>query len=168
MQDCLYQAEVAISDFLSNFPSKMLSTTLRWVVLPTGRTRRRPDDKLDHQVAQILQTPSETRSRLGRNQYLEPSEHNPIGKIEQALHMILQAEPIFIEACKALNIRRSFTQLDLFADEALEKGVIDEMQAQQLRDAEQHRLYTINVDDFESERLEAKSQAKHEKMSQVA
>ncbi|MGB2078437.1 MAG: acyl-CoA dehydrogenase FadE [Vibrio sp.] len=168
VQDCLYQTEVAISDFLANFPSKFLGSALRLVILPTGRTRRRPSDTLDHQVSQILQTPSATRSRLGRNQYLEPTAHNPVGKIEQALQVILQAEPVFIEACKALEIRRSFTQLDKFADEALAQGVIDEAQAQLLRDAEMHRLETINVDDFAPHDLAVKPQQCEEKISQVA
>ncbi|MEG0558587.1 MAG: CoA transferase, partial [Comamonas sp.] len=31
------------------------------------------------------QVPSATRSRLGRGQYLTPSEHNPVGLLEEAL-----------------------------------------------------------------------------------
>lgn len=170
VRDALYQTEEAISDFLCNFPIPALSTPLRWIILPRGRTRRRPSDKLDHQVAQILQTPSATRSRLARNQYLEPSAHNPAGRLELALSVILQAEPIYIEACKALGIRRPFTMLDKFADEALAKGVIDEAGAQLLRDAEMHRLESINVDDFEPDALAAKEKpcAEETSISQVA
>lgn len=153
VQDSLYQAEQAIEDFLRNFPSRGAATLMRMVILPLGKVRQAPSDKLDHQVAQLLQTPSQTRSRIGRNQYLEPSEHNPAGKIERALEVILQAEPIFEHICKELGKRRAFVQLDKLADIGLDNAWIDENQAQILRDAESYRLETINVDDFDPSEL---------------
>ncbi len=36
-------------------------------------------------MAKILQVPNATRSRIGRGQYLTPSEHNPVGLLEKAL-----------------------------------------------------------------------------------
>lgn len=96
VQDSLRQAEEAIDDFLRNFPSRGAAGLMRVLILPLGKVRKAPSDKLDNQVAQILQTPSETRSRIGRNQYLEASEFNPAGKIELALQTILRAEPILM------------------------------------------------------------------------
>jgi acyl-CoA dehydrogenase len=156
LQDSLKQTEHAIDEFLANFPNKWLGKALRVVILPFGRVRKAPNDKLDSQVARILQTPSATRSRLGRNQYLTASDNNPVGKIEQALEVILAAEPVFDKVCKALGQRRPFLRLDLVAEIGLEKGLIDVTEANLLRDAEEHRLYVINVDDFEPEELAAK------------
>ena len=65
MQDSLKQAEVAVDEFLANFPNKLIGKALRLVILPFGRVRKAPNDKLDSQVAQILQTPSDTRARVG-------------------------------------------------------------------------------------------------------
>lgn len=158
LQDSLKQAEVAIDEFLANFPNKVIAKALRVLILPFGRVRKAPNDKLDNQVAQILQTPCATRSRLGRFQYLEPTEHNPAGKIEQALTVVLEAEPVFNKLCKALNERRPFMNLDSLAETGLEKGLISEAEAQLLKDAETHRLYTINVDDFAPQALAAKPQ----------
>lgn len=155
VQDSLHQTEVALDEFLRNFPSPVLGKLLRVVVMPFGRVRKQPSDKLDHKLAQILQTPSATRSRLGRHQYLTPSEHNPAGKIELALNVVLQAEPVFDRVCKELEQRRPFTQLDIFAAEALEKGLINEDEAELLIEAEQHRLATINVDEFDPVALRA-------------
>ncbi len=156
LQDSLKQTEVAIDEFLANFPNQWVGKLLRVAILPFGRVRKGPNDKLDHKLAQILQTPSATRSRIGRNQYLEPTKHNPAGRIELALSVILQAEPVFDKACKALQQRRPFTQLDKLAALALEKGVISEQEAEILVEAESHRLYTINVDDFSPQELAAK------------
>ena len=156
LQDSLKQTEEAIDEFLANFPNKWLGKVLRVMILPFGRVRKAPSDKVDSQVAQILQTPSATRDRLGRNQYFQASEFNAAGKIEEALHIILEAEPVFKKVCKAINERRPFLRLDLIADIGLEKGIIDSADAQLLRKAEEHRLYAINVDDFDPKDLAAK------------
>ncbi|EGR0300103.1 acyl-CoA dehydrogenase [Vibrio parahaemolyticus] len=156
LQDSLKQAEIAVDEFLANFPNKVIGRTLRVLIMPFGRVRKAPSDKLDSKVARILQTPSATRSRIGRGQYLEPTEHNPVGKIELALSVILQAEPVFDKVCKAQGKRRPFLRLDMIAQEGLDQGVITQEEAELLREAEQHRLDTINVDDFEPELLAAK------------
>ncbi|MBN3491530.1 acyl-CoA dehydrogenase FadE [Vibrio neptunius] len=168
LQDSLKQTEEAIDEFLANFPNKWLGKALRVMILPFGRVRKAPSDKIDSQVAQILQTPSATRDRLGRNQYFHASEFNPAGKIEEALHIILEAEPVFKKVCKAINERRPFLRLDLIADIGLEKGIIDSADAQLLRKAEEHRLYAINVDDFDPKDLAAKPLEITPQMDEVA
>ncbi|MCG3736136.1 acyl-CoA dehydrogenase [Vibrio cincinnatiensis] len=156
LQDSLKQTEVAIDEFLANFPNPVLGKLLRVLLMPFGRVRKAPNDKLDSQVAQIIQTPSATRTRLGRHQYLAATEHNPVGKIEQALDVILQAEPIFTKLCQTLGQRYPFTRLDERAKLGLEKKILTEQEAQLLTEAEAHRLYTINVDDFAPQALAAK------------
>ncbi|NOH63539.1 acyl-CoA dehydrogenase FadE [Vibrio sp. RE88] len=168
LQDSLKQTEEAIDEFLANFPNKWLGKVLRVMILPFGRVRNAPSDKVDSQVAQILQTPSATRDRLGRNQYFQASEFNAAGKIEEALHIILEAEPVFKKVCKAINERRPFLRLDLIADIGLEKGIIDSADAQLLRKAEEHRLYAINVDDFDPKDLAAKPLEIKPQMDEVA
>ncbi|MEZ8515150.1 acyl-CoA dehydrogenase FadE [Vibrio cyclitrophicus] len=168
MQDSLRQTEVAIDEFLANFPSPVIGRLLRVVLMPFGRIRRAPNDKLDSQVAHIIQTPSETRSRIGRGQYLEATEHNPVGKIEKALEVILQAEPLFDKVCKETHQKRAFLRLDLVAQLGLEKGILTEKEAALLVSAEEHRLYTINVDDFSPEKLAAKSQYPAQSIENVA
>ncbi|MDW1902274.1 acyl-CoA dehydrogenase, partial [Vibrio sp. Vb1337] len=66
LQDSLKQAEIAVDEFLANFPNKVIGRTLRVLIMPFGRVRKAPSDKLDSKVARILQTPSATRSRIGR------------------------------------------------------------------------------------------------------
>ncbi|MEZ8921070.1 acyl-CoA dehydrogenase FadE [Vibrio cyclitrophicus] len=168
MQDSLRQTEIAIDEFLANFPSPVIGRLLRVVLMPFGRIRRAPNDKLDSQVAHIIQTPSETRSRIGRGQYLEATEHNPVGKIEKALEVILQAEPLFDKVCKETHQKRAFLRLDLVAQLGLEKGILTEKEAALLVSAEEHRLYTINVDDFSPEKLASKSQYPDQSIENVA
>ena len=76
---------------------------MRPVIFPTGRHHHAPSDRLDHRVAKILQVPSATRSRIGRGQYLTPSEHNPVGLLEEALLEVMAADPIHQRICKELG-----------------------------------------------------------------
>ncbi|MFC5707748.1 acyl-CoA dehydrogenase FadE [Aeromonas eucrenophila] len=149
LQDAMFKAQEAIDELLRNFPNRWIGLALRVIVLPLGRDLKRPSDKLDQQVARLLQTPSATRSRLAEGQYLTREEGNPFGLLEQALEDVLAAEPLFDKVCKAEGTKRPFTQLDKVADAGLALGVINQNEAELLRRAEQSRLQTINVDDFD-------------------
>ncbi|MFM5715671.1 acyl-CoA dehydrogenase FadE [Aeromonas allosaccharophila] len=149
LQDAMFKAQEAIDELLRNFPNRWIGLALRAVVLPLGRDLNRPCDKLDQQVARLLQTPSETRSRLAKGQYLTREEGNPFGLLEQALDDVLAAEPLFEKVCKSDGIKRPFMALDKVADIGLAAGVLIQSEAELLRRAEVSRLRTINVDDFD-------------------
>lgn len=155
VQDCLWQAEQALLDILANLPQRPVAWLLRLILLPLGTRSRRPDDTLDHQLARLLQTPSPSRDRLGRGQYLTPTEGNPAGQLEAALQDILLAEPLFRKICQHMGSAQPFTGLDKLAARALEAGIIQEEEAQLLIRAEQGRLRSINVDDFDPTSLAA-------------
>ncbi len=153
MQDCMKNLETSMSELLDNFPNKALSLGLKTVIMPFGKKYQRPSDELDHQIATILQTPGEARTRLANGQYLGRDEGNMMGEIEQILDDVLAAEEIYDIVCKAANERFSFTQLDLLAEKGLELGAIDINQAELLKRAEKGRLHMINVDDFDHQEL---------------
>ncbi|KLV06743.1 acyl-CoA dehydrogenase FadE [Photobacterium ganghwense] len=157
LQDAMYQTQEALDEFLRNFPNRPIAAVLRAIVFPLGMSRVRPSDKLDHQVARILQTPCDSRNRIGRNQFLEDTENSAVGKIERALKDILAAEPIYDRVCQAAGKKMPFMQLDKVADTGLELKVINAEEAELLRRAEAGRLETINVDDFDPRDLAAKA-----------
>ncbi len=97
--------------------------------------------------------PSATRSRIGRGQYLTPSEHNPVGLLEEALLEVMAADPIHQRICKELGKNLPFTRLDELAAHATAKGLISQDEAAILTRAEHSRLRSINVDDFAPEEL---------------
>ena len=167
VQDALYQAEQAIDDLLKNFPNRFVAGALRIAIFPTGRHYNAPSDKLDHKVAKILQVPSATRSRIGRGQYLTPSEHNPVGLLEEALLDVMAADPIHQRICKELGKNLPFTRLDELARNALAKGLINQDEADILTRAETSRLRSINVDDFAADELATKPVKLPEKVRKV-
>ncbi|WMY73597.1 acyl-CoA dehydrogenase FadE [Buttiauxella selenatireducens] len=153
VQDALYQAEQAIDDLLRNFPNAFVAGMLRVIIFPLGRRYDAPSDKLDHKLAKIMQIPSATRSRIGRGQYLTPSEFNPAGLLEEALMDVMAAEPIHLRICKETGHNLPFTRLDEQAKQWLAEGKINADEAAILTKAEVSRLRSINVDEFEPEEL---------------
>lgn len=156
MQTTLHDIETAIDDFLANFPNRAIAAALRVMVIPFGRRIGKPSDKTEHAIAQMLQTPSTARSRLGYGQYLTREEGSLFGDLEQTLDDVLASEPIFERIFKHKKAKLPFTRLDVLADEALAEGIINEEEANLLRKTEAGRLRTINVDDFDHEELVAK------------
>ncbi|MDC9612852.1 acyl-CoA dehydrogenase FadE [Xenorhabdus khoisanae] len=160
VEDSLNQAELAMNDLLRNFPNRLVAGLMRVIVFPLGRAHTAPSDKLDHKLAQILQTPSATRSRIGRGQYLTPSEHNPHGLLEAALHDIIAAEPIHARLSREAGKNLSFTRLDKLAETALAEHKITQEEADILKQAENSRLRSINVDEFEPDAFAVPNSAK--------
>ncbi|MEM0909695.1 MAG: acyl-CoA dehydrogenase FadE [Pseudomonadota bacterium] len=158
VQDSLHKIDIAIDDFIRNFPSTPIAIMLRALVLPFGPTNKAPSDTIEHKVAQILQNPSSARDRLGYGQYLG----NLYGDLEQTLRNIIAVEPIFDRICDALNEKLPMTNLDLLAQRALQAKIIDEDEATLLAEAEAGRRRTINVDDFDPNELVAAT-SKHAK-----
>lgn len=156
VQDCLHQAEQALDDLLRNFPHRLVAGLLTAIVFPLGKTSPAPNDKLEHQVAKLLQTPGAARSRLGRGQYLAASAHHPAGLLEHALLDVLAAEPIHQRLSKAAGASLPFMRLDSLARQALADDAITQEEAQILMRAEASRSRSIGVDDFAPEALAAR------------
>lgn len=147
VEDALYKLQASLDDLLDNFPMG-LGGILRAVIFPFGRPLKRPSDVLDHKVAKIMQTPCESRDRLGKGQFWTNSEHNAVGIQEQTLKDILAAEPLFDKVCKASGKRLPFMWLDKIAAEGKALGVLTDSEVQLLERAEIGRMKSINVDDF--------------------
>jgi acyl-CoA dehydrogenase len=153
MQDSLFKLEVALEELLNNFPSKILGRALKLIIMPFGKKYKRPSDQLEHDIAKILQTPCDARTRLGEGQYLAREPGSLMGDLEQTLENVIAVEPIYNTVCKAAKQYFPFTQLEKVAHKGLELGVISEDQATLLIETEKGRLRTINVDDFDHQEL---------------
>jgi acyl-CoA dehydrogenase len=157
VEDCLYDMQHAIDELINNFPNKIIAKVLRVIIFPLGTWLRKPDDDVAHKVAQLLQTPSASRTRLGQGQYLTRDGCNIFGRLEQTLEDIINCEPIYEKVCLALNKKLPFYQLNKVAEMGLTHNIISETEAELLTTAEIGRQWVIAVDDFNSEELAALS-----------
>jgi acyl-CoA dehydrogenase len=156
VEDSLYNIQTAIDELISNFPNKIVGKILRVIIFPLGTWLTKPSDTTEHQVSMLLQTPSETRSRLGEGQYLTADPDNALGQLEQTLKDVIASEPIFEKICMHLGDKLPFTQLDLIAEQGLSLKIITEQEADLLRRTEIGRKAAIDVDDFDHEELVSK------------
>ena len=148
-QDHLYHCQRALADLINNMPSAPLRGVLKVLLFPFGRPVRKPTDKLEHKLAQLLQVPSETRNRLASYVYLKDEPLNLVGRQEQTLKDVLAVEPLFERVCKEKGLKLPFFQLDKVAQMGLEAGILSQAEADKLAAVEKARLDVINVDDFD-------------------
>ncbi len=140
-----------------NFPSPALAALMRALIFPRGRVYSAPDDRLGHQVAGLVTSPTEARERLCQYIYwtLEPA--NPLGLLQEALLLAVQLEPlekrIRVEGVKTGKV----TALDPPGriQQALAAGIVSETEAAALRDYDRKVMELIHVDDFEPHELGA-------------
>ncbi len=154
-----HQTQQTLQKILSNYPNRLIARILKWCLFPLGMPHSTPtEDSLDQKCAQLLQTPNETRDRIGQGQFLEPIKGCPMGLLESALRDILQAEPIFDRINQQREKPHPFMNLDQLAQEALQRTWITTEEAQILIRAEHCRLQSIKVDDFDPNALAQASQ----------
>ena len=150
MDDSLYRIQHALRALLRNMPVRPLAWLLRWVIFPTGLPFYKPTDRLDHQVARVLQIPGETRDRLTQGIYTTLDLEQRTGQLEQGLLAVAEAAPIE----KTLRQARKAGQLKAdnpaeMIDEAIALGIINGTDRETLETAQQLRNRIIQVNAFE-------------------
>lgn len=155
VEDSLYNIQQAISELISNFPNKLVANVLKAVILPLGCNLKKPSDITDHKVAKLMQSPNDSRNRLGEGQYITREPENVLGQLEQTLDDIIACEPIFDKVCRELGEKLPFYSLDIVAEKGLSANIINQDEADLLIATEIARKAAINVDDFDSDYLKA-------------
>ena len=153
--DAIYKIQVALSGLVDNFPNRPLRVLLAIVMFPLGRREREPGDRLSHKVAQLLLSPSEARERLTNGIYTSASSGHPIGLMELALPQVIAAEPLerkLLKAQRAGELDGLTWEQQL--QQAQNKSIISETEAETLRQVRALVLEIIAVDEFESEALQ--------------
>ncbi len=156
----LYQAQEQLHGFLRNFPSRPLAALMRWLIFPRGLTYFAPSDRLGRRVAELVTRPSESRARLCRFAFTSLSPGNPLGLLEEALALALEAEPLE-QRIRVEGVRTGkVTALDLPGriEQAVREGILSEPEAQRLREYDRKTMELIRVDDFAPEEIGAEAQ----------
>jgi len=148
-QFSLNKIQESFYDLFENYPNKVIAFIMRKTIFPLGKSFKAPSDSLDHSVADILLEPSETRDRLTHGIYIPSDPNEPLGRTEEAIHKIIEAEQIekkIEKAVKKGTIQKGF-RIDELA-EALKQNIITDDEAVVLKSAIEIRNEVIKVDDF--------------------
>jgi acyl-CoA dehydrogenase len=126
-------------------------------VFPLGRPYVVPSDRIGHEVAQLLLSPSATRDRLTASMFIGQAEDDPVRLIERALDATVRAEPIEAKLRAAAKDgrldgkTRPGADIETLATRAIAAGVITREEAQVLIEQRDLVAAVIRVDDFDSD-----------------
>lgn len=159
-----YDTQQAFDGVLSNLPNRFVATLLRFLIFPLGKPYQKPNDRLAHDLAQKLLTPSAARDRLTQGTYA--TEHSmdlsndPLGRLDDALIKVVRAE----QAEKKLHLlikTDQIEQYDTHDDKPLDytalmnlahhQGLINNQERKVIYEAHQARNDVIKVDDFDQQ-----------------
>ena len=149
-QDSLFVMQQQIEGILRNFPSRPMAWLMRLVVLPLGRPYAPPSDRLGHEVADLLLTPSDARDRLTRHAFTSTDPRDPVGRMEHALKQTLAAEPVEEKLQAGLKKRLTPANYLKLVDDGAAKKVITAQEAALLRDTHAVARDAIDVDEFKT------------------
>jgi acyl-CoA dehydrogenase len=168
-QNALYTIQQRMDEILANFPSRPVGWILRRIVFPWGRHRRLPNDQVSHQIARLLMEPGAARDRLTAGVYVNHRPNDITGRIEHALELTLQAEPIERRIRDAQRDGRLHPNpgTDPLVD-AHAADVIDSAELELLRRTEAAVRLAIDVDDFAPDALSAVAGAAPDKNAEAA
>ncbi|WP_268876825.1 acyl-CoA dehydrogenase [Cysteiniphilum halobium] len=149
LQHCLYEAQNALCEIFANFPNKALAGTLRFIAFPYGKPFKKPDDRLDHKLAQALLKDEKTRQRMKSMCYVPEDDKDPIGRVELAYQKVLEAIPVqkkIKEAIKAGTIPKASWSNSI--DKARQHNVISDDEVTLLKDLMKRVNDVIQTDEF--------------------
>jgi acyl-CoA dehydrogenase len=108
-----------------------------------------PSDKLGHKVAELLLTPSQSRDRLTAGVFIPMNEADTVARLEDALVKTIKAEHIERKLRQKMkSYQPGYQVMDTMLSSALSQGIINDEEADLLREAETARWHVIQVDDF--------------------
>ncbi|MDQ6954569.1 MAG: acyl-CoA dehydrogenase [Mariprofundaceae bacterium] len=142
-QYALYQVQEALHGIIRHFPVLLVRWKLYIWVFPLGRTLRQPSDALIQKLALQLQQPGDGRKKWLDGIYLPDDVNDLTGRLEHALQLTLQVEPI---ERRLRDLGLCFSQDN--AQALCEQGVLNNDEVTLLIQAEQAVCKAIAVDDF--------------------
>ena len=145
----MYHAQEQLHSFLRNFPNRPVAFFLRLFIFPRGRTYSSPSDELGRQVVDVITRTGEGRERLSEQAYTTIEPGNPLGLLQEALHLSEQVAPL--EAKLRQARKEGLVSSDYLGhqiDEAEKAEVIDAKDAAKLREYLQKVEKLLAVDDF--------------------
>ena len=163
-RDLLYRNQEQLHQMLRNFPNKWISRLLRFCVFPRGRKYYSPDDEWNKDIVGKLMADTPTRQRLTKGIYNTVEPTNPLGLLEEAMKLAIEAEPL-LKKLRTARKEEVFTtdghERDAYSA-AQAAGVITAEEAEFLLDMDDKIMNIVNVDDFAPHELGTKAKPQPE------
>ncbi|WP_288129164.1 acyl-CoA dehydrogenase [Microbulbifer sp.] len=145
MRAGMHNIEVSLIEVFHNFPIRFVGQIMHFLTMPWGHSIRMASDRQARACAELIMKPSETRDRLTAGVFLG-QEGDGIDLVEQA----------FLQSCETAPIRDKMKKGGVRAlsesaiQEALEKNLIGEEEADKIRKTAAAVDKAIQVDHFDA------------------
>jgi len=155
MKYTLSQIQKAFDGIYENFGVPVLGWFFDIVVRGWSHLNTLADeveDTMTHEISRLVQTDGSQRDRLTEGIYHPKGEHEALRRLEIAFKAVKAAEDTERKIRKAVKAKKiPKIKGPKLLEEALKAGVISEVEAANLKRAEELRLDAITVDDFSPE-----------------
>jgi acyl-CoA dehydrogenase len=135
--------ENRFAEILANLPNRFVGVILKFLIQPFGARVVGPSDRVVHECAQLVLSPSAARDRLTPDLAFVDDDRG-VARLEKAFRLVVEAE----DAAKRLHAARLHDWQD-----AVTKGVITQAEGEKLAAAHEAVAKVIEVDDFAPEAL---------------
>jgi acyl-CoA dehydrogenase len=135
--------ENRLAEICANLPNRFIGILLKFLTQPFGARVLGPSDRVVHQCAQLLLTPSAARDRLTAD-LSHVEDDGGTARLERAFVLVAATEEISrrMRAARLNDVKAAVT-----------KGVITQSEADRLSVAHEAATKVIEVDDFAPETL---------------
>lgn len=153
MRECGRGFHLALQELLYNFPGKVLKKILHVIIYPLGKPQIPRKDTLHDEISNLLLDDMDMRDALTDDIYLPTDADDSLVWLEDALQQVIHAAPLesLVKRARRLGNIKKY-DLDL----AVSSGVINEAEADIIRNAQAARLKVFAVDDFTPEYWEGR------------
>ncbi|WP_423770490.1 acyl-CoA dehydrogenase [Pseudomonas sp. NLJ1] len=157
LEESLGQAESALDRLLDNFPNRFVGCALRVLVFPFGRRHTGPSDELDAEVAELLgrRKGDPALEQLLAGCFRPEADGDAVAALQRACDALDDTAPLHKRLAQALKegvVQPAPGQCPI--DAAVQAGVLQQQEGQQLQAAEQARRAVIAVDAFDKQYLQ--------------
>jgi len=135
--------ESRFAEILGNLPNRFVAAILKFLIQPLGARVLGPTDRVVHQCAQLVLSPSAARDRLTAD-LSHVDDDGGVARLEKAFLLVTAADDI----SKQMRAARLHDW-----KEAVKKGIITQAQGEKLQAAHEAVSKVIEVDDFAAEAL---------------
>ena len=160
VQSSFATMEARFDEIFANFPIRPVGWLLRFFILPFGRRRRGPSDRVTESCAAIITNPSAARDRLIVDLFHPPEPSAITARVARAR--------LRHHGRRAANSRPHAWRARARIDQALKQRTIDAAEAAQLKAAADAVAAAIAVDDFAPEELSSRGAGNKEDVSSQA
>ena len=135
--------ENRLAEILANLPNRPVAWLLKFLLQPFGARVLGPSDRVVHECAELILEPSEARDRLTPD-LVEIDDDRGVARLQKAFRLVTSAESI-IRRLRVAHIRDW--------RDAVKKGVITQVEGEQVEAAHAAVARVVEVDDFAPEEL---------------